>query len=249
MKKIISLVMALYMTLSLAVMGIPLHAAEEGNIIINGVDIGYAAGDYFTKIGKTCEDNNNINSEGEPCLSCHRRGGEFDCILTTDESCNCMRYWPTGKKDTCEVDLGASQCKGYAHYCQWKVYGSFAYGTSANFEDLTGAIYKSDLTGAVLKEKLIHCSPATHIRTYYLNAGHSMIIISADENGVIVTDCNNKSRDCHVEKRTLTWDDLAAELNKRGGIGFAYSYINTWKDQYCDPHPGHRLRSRLRQLL
>ena len=45
MKKIISLVMALCMTLSLAVMGIPLHAAEEGNIIINGVDIGYAAGD------------------------------------------------------------------------------------------------------------------------------------------------------------------------------------------------------------
>ena len=68
-----------------------MRTQAASNIFINGVDIGYADGDYFTKNGKSCADD--YWSSG----SCHNNGV---CVESTHAHCNCMRYWPTGVKST-----------------------------------------------------------------------------------------------------------------------------------------------------
>ena len=233
-RRLFSLVLACCLIVSLFPMLIN-TAEAAGTIVINGVDIGYADKNvlpqkgYFTKNGSTCKDYNNYHKVNEKDTlkdTCHSRNG-YDCVKTTDPSCNCMRYWPTGVKGTHQVDLEASQCLGYAHYCQWKVYGTF---DSSSFVDLTGTLNASSCTGAVLKSKLMNCAPATHIRTRKVSKpegkghAHSICIISTSDSGVRITDCN-KDGSCGIRDVTITWDALANEVKPYGGI----AYANSWK--------------------
>ena len=98
-KRFISLVLTLVMVLGTIPMSATV-AEAAGNIVINGVDIGYASGSFFTKSGQSCYDYDNYDINGKSCSRCHKRAG-YDCTKTTDPSCNCMRYWPTGVKSTC----------------------------------------------------------------------------------------------------------------------------------------------------
>ena len=203
MKRVLSVVLAI----ALLAIAIPMQAvtvSAASNIVINGVDIGYADGSYFTKNGKacTCHDDNSVN-----------------CVKTPS-GCNCMRYWPTGSDSTDQVDLAAVQCFGYARYCQWKVYGCYDGQAPSKFSNITGAISKDNSTVSVLKSKLLGCAPATHLR---MNKTHSISIISATEAGVSYTDCNIIGA-CQIRLETLSWTDFAKFVANRNGVEYAYAW-------------------------
>ena len=164
-KKVLSLVLALAMVLPLC----PVFEADAAsNIVIAGVDIGYAVGDFFTKNGKSCATTAYSNG------TCHGHG---ICITNTDSRCNCLRYWPSKEKQ--QVDLGGTQCFGFARFCQWKVYG-YHDGSSGKYTDISGQI--SNCTASTLKSKLLNCAPATHIRTG--DDGHSMSVVSTSNTNI-----------------------------------------------------------------
>ena len=202
---------------------LPAEVSAADNIVIAGVDIGYADGSFFTKNGKTCKDNNNYNINGVAKASCHGRAG-YSCANSTDPSCNCMRYWPTGYKETCQIDLRGTQCFGFARYCQWKVYGTYDGNSPSAFMDLTGVITESQCTGENLKQKLLGCAPATHLRSRSSQRGvHSISIISTSDSGVVYVDCNTDGG-CVVRRFTVSWEELAQFLRRYGGVDYAYSY-------------------------
>ncbi len=208
-KRMLSVVLTAVMVVGMIpIVSLPVSAAT--NIIINGVDIGYAPGEYFAKDRiKAC--------------TCHSVGG---CTDYNGPSCNCMRYWPS--RDNCQVDLLGVQCLGFAHYCQWRVYGYFWYNDSYHvgndkFTDLTdGGISKSDCTAYNLKSKLLGCSPATHVRTSD-TGNHSVIIVYATDWGVRRAQANVGGR-CLISVDDLSWEELASEMKGYGGIKRAMSY-------------------------
>ena len=202
---------------------IPAEVSAADNIVIAGVDIGYADGDFFTKNGKTCKDNNNYNIDGAAKASCHGRKG-YSCSVSTDPSCNCMRYWPTGYKETCQIDLRGTQCYGFARYCQWKLYGTYDGNSPNAFVDLTGVITESQCTAETLKQKLMDCAPATHLRSRSSGRGeHSVSIVSTSDAGVVYVDCNTDGG-CVVRRFTVSWEELAKFMGSYGGVAYAYSY-------------------------
>ena len=209
-RRVLSLLMALCLCLTM-LPTISMKANAASNIVINGIDIGYANGGYFTKNGGPCT--STYFSSGR----CHKNGV---CDAASSSLCNCMRYWPTGSPSTCQVDLLASQCFGFARYCQWKVYGYHDGNSSSKFTDLTGRVSAANCTGSYLKSKLLNCAPATHLRTG--DGGHSIAIVSATDYGVNLADCNNDGY-CKVRAWTYSWDQLASYLSGRGGLSYANS--------------------------
>ena len=202
---------------------IPAEVSATGNIVIAGVDIGYADGDFFTKNGQSCKDNNNYNIDGVAKASCHGRKG-YSCSVSTDPSCNCMRYWPTGYKETCQIDLRGTQCYGFARYCQWKLYGTYDGNSPHLFTDLTGVITESQCTAENLKQKLMGCAPATHLRSRSSGRGvHSVSIVSTSDSGVVYVDCNTDGG-CVVRRFSVSWEELAKFMRSYGGVEHAYSY-------------------------
>ncbi|MBP3320996.1 MAG: RICIN domain-containing protein [Clostridia bacterium] len=217
-KKAISLCLALMMVVTLVPLTV-VQTEAASNIVISGVDIGYANGDYFTKNGSTCKDYNNYDKEEKIAYErCHKRPG-YDCSKTTDPSCNCMRYWPTGNESTCQVNLLGSQCLGFARYCQWRVYGSFATEASNIYSDLTGAISKSDCTASNLKSKLLGCAPATHVR---MPSPHSISVLATSDSSITFADCNSDGC-CKIRVVTWDWDTFATYVKGKGGITYTYS--------------------------
>lgn len=216
MKKRILSVFLVMVLLAVSLPNFFINVSAASNIIINGVDIGYAHGGYFTKNGKSCS--NSYWSNGR----CHKNGV---CTSATHSQCNCMRYWPTGSPSTCKVDLLASQCFGYARYCQYIVYGYHDGSSSSYFTNISGTISSSNCTASVLKSKLLNCPPATHVRTASSGKGyeHSISIISTNSSGVVFTDCNSNGY-CIIRKVSYTWEELASYLKGYGGI----AYANGW---------------------
>lgn len=241
-KRILSLVLALCLCLTM-LPEVTMQAEAASNIVINGVDIGYANGSYFTKNGRACTSTYFSNGR------CHKNGV---CDDASSSKCNCMRYWPTGSPSTCQVDLLASQCFGFARYCQWRVYGYHDGNSSGKFTDLTGKVSASNCTATYLKSKLLNCAPATHLRTG--DGGHSISIVSATDYGVNLTDCNSDGY-CKVRYWTYSWAQLATYLSGRGGLSYAKSAnegagavhtTHTYTGSYHDaahPHKAYQMCS------
>lgn len=180
-------------------------------IVINGVDIGYWDGSYFTKDGNSCA------NDYWPNGRCHNNNV---CTTGVHEQCNCMRYWPTGDPATCQVDLLGAQCLSYARYCQWRAYGVFAIGATEIFGDLTGVMEKADCTPEALKEKLLDCPPATHLR---MRGTHSVSILSTSDTGLTYTECNTDGY-CRVDLVSSTWELFSAYVQRKNGIAYTYAY-------------------------
>ena len=214
-KRIASLFTSLLMIVSLMVVMPTMSVSAANNIIIAGIDIGYSNGSYFTKNGKSCATMSGYWSNGR----CHKNGV---CDSATSYKCNCMRYYPTGNPNTCQVDLKASQCWGFARYCEWKVYG-FHDGLSASKSKTTvGKTNANSCTESYIKSKFYNIAVASHLRTG--DGGHSLSIISTDESGVIWVDCNSDGY-CKVIVHNQTWAQFANYLKGRSGISYVYSFI------------------------
>lgn len=186
------------------------EAAE--NITINGIDIGYGDGNYFTKSGKSCK--NNYWSNGR----CHKNGV---CTAATHSQCNCLRIVTVNGK---KIDLCASQCFGFARYCQLIVYGTFDALTPSKFRTIAGI---TSVTANNIREALQDAAPGTHVRTKTTKKGygHSFVIISVSSTGVIICEAN-KDGYCRISTASYTWQGLATYLNSYGGMDYATSYKN-----------------------
>lgn len=189
-----------------------IQAFAASNIVINGVDIGYAPGQYFTKSGDSCK----AAYPGKPSgwTRCHNQPGH-DCT-NSDEVCNCMRYWPTGRKEDCQVDLKAVQCFGFVRYCQWKVYGTYDAQGGYTFVK-TGLSHDE----ANLKRLLYGCAPATHIRIQ----SHSYCVVSTSESGATIAECNTLGT-CNITLKTYTWSQLSNDINSGHGANGHIEYIS-----------------------
>ena len=227
-KRIASLFTSLLMIVSLMVVMPTMSVSAANNIIIAGIDIGYSNGSYFTKNGKSCATMSGYWSNGR----CHKNGV---CDSATSYKCNCMRYYPTGDPNTCQVDLKASQCWGFARYCEWKVYG-FHDGLSASkFKTTVGKTNANSCTESYIKSKFYNIAVASHLRTG--DGGHSLSIISTDESGVIWADCNSDGY-CKVIVHNQTWAQFANYLKGRSGISYVYSFIGGKGSAEASSKPG-----------
>jgi len=227
MKNAYKKVLVWFLTVILIMCMVPVASfkvSATNNFVINGVDIGYSSGSYFTKNGKSCKDNDNYNSAGQLCERCHKRGKGYDCTRTTDASCNCMRYWPTGLASTCQVDLKASQCFGFVRYCQWKAFGVFDSNNPSYFTDISGTIYTNNCTPEKLKSVYMDCAPATHVRmANSSNAFHSIAIIETNSNGLVFIDCNSDNA-CKVLAHNMTWEEFSSYVKGYSGITYSNAY-------------------------
>jgi len=228
-KRLLSFLLAVLMVFGTVISTLPAIEVEAANIVIGNVDIGYSNNSFFTKNGQSCKDNNNVNINGVAKASCHNRTG-YNCVNTTDPSCNCMRYWPTGVASTCQVDLLSSQCFGFVRYCQWKVYGTFDQISSSFVKNTVN----SSCSAEKLKSMLLNCAPATHIRTLSSEKGygHSICVVSTNNDGLTFADCNSDGG-CKVRVATYSWAELANFLNGYGGV----EYITSSSSVPVPPNP------------
>ena len=167
----------------------------SNNITIAGVDMGYSDGSYFSKNGSACK--------------CHGRG---TCGEAPD--CNCI------------VVSGTSQCYGWSMWVENKLFGYNEISKSSNFT--TVVTNYSNCTGSGIYNKLNgKIGSGTHIRTLSSKKGysHSVSVISYDQNGIDITDCNHSGK-CQVDVRHYTWDGFANFMNGYGGISFVKACKN-----------------------
>lgn len=157
----------------------------------------YMPGSFFSKNGKAC--------------TCHY-DPNIDCIASIN-GCNCMRYWPTGIEETCEIDLLGAQCFAFARFIFYKCFGFidhsfFSKGRYYN----AGSIPPGAVTTGSAKELLTKAKTGAHVR---LTRGHSVSILTMDEEHIVVYHCNAggdgiETQPCIVSTRTFTWEEFAS---------------------------------------
>lgn len=165
------------------------EAAEKSTLsLTDGLPLAeYPLGSYFTKNGRRC--------------TCHNAG---NCI-SSGSRCNCMRFWPTGRYATCEIDLLGVQCIGFARFCQYRLFGFIDYADTANrYYNVLGSSLKAGNWSAADAEKYIkQAGVGGHIRI----STHSIVLLSISDTGFVTYECNGKASgsECLVFSRTFTW--------------------------------------------
>ncbi len=162
----------------------------------------YMPGTYFTK-------------NGGPC-TCH---GSGNCIASTG-NCNCMRYYPTGVRETCEVDLYAAQCYAFARLVFWRCFGFIDHSMNASLYYNVGSISSGNVTAETVKALLMKAAPGAHVR---LSAGHSVSILSLADDHITIYHANAggdgvAQSPCVVSTKRYTWEQFAVFASR--GIEF-----------------------------
>ncbi len=152
-------------------------------------------GTFFTKNGKAC--------------TCHNTAANY-CIQSVG-NCNCMRYYPTGIKETCEIDLLGAQCFAFARMVFWKCFGFIDQPTYQSLYYNVGSLSSGAVTANSVKALLMKAAPGAHIR---ISAGHSFSILTMDEDFIVVYHGNAggdgvASASCVVSTRRYTWEQFA----------------------------------------
>ncbi len=168
-------------------------------------------GTYFTKDGLAC--------------TCH--GNPYVDHVASLEDCNCMRYYPTGVRETCEVDLLGAQCFAFSRLVFYKCFG-FIDHQQINEDLITnlGGLNAGDVTANTCRELLTKACSGAHIR---LRREHSMSVLTMDEDSITVYHANAGgdgvvSSPCVVSTRRLTWEEFADNWAYRG-----IAYVNVPK--------------------
>jgi len=171
-------------------------------------------GTYFSKNGKAC--------------TCHNTAATY-CIESVG-NCNCMRYYPTGVKSTCEVDLLGAQCFAFARMVFWKCFGFIDHSLNSSLYYSVGSLASGAVTENSVKALLMKAAPGAHVR---LSAGHSVSILTMDEDFIVIYHGNAggdgvKSSPCVVSTRRYTWEQFATAAAR--GIQYVnmpYNYPNS----------------------
>lgn len=171
--------------------------------VIDGVDIGYQAGEYFTDNGKACTD--------------HSTKGIHSYY--NEQACNCICTYD-GKS------LGAVQCFGFARYVQTKLYGVNSFNAPSRFEKVAGSyVAAGRLTETKLKELVTEAGVGAHLRTK--SGGHSMIITDITNEGFTIIQCNGSNNQeysgyyaCRIGTYIYTWDSYVNTTYGKRGLEF-----------------------------
>lgn len=191
------------------------YAYTDGYTLIGDVSIPFAEympGTYFTKNGTacTCHDNAAIN-----CVA----NGAY---------CNCMRYVTI---DGVQIDLLAVQCIGFARYCFYRLFGFIDHPQlSADLYYNAGTLSYGQVTATSVRQLFSALKPGAHIRFNLAASQHSVILLSQNESGFTVYQCNSGGNgipqsSCVISTKTYTWESFASYAYR--GIVFAnmpYNY-------------------------
>ncbi len=171
-------------------------------------------GTYFTKNGQAC--------------TCHNTSSNY-CIIS-EGNCNCMRYYPTGVRETCEIDLLGAQCFAFSRMVFWRCFGFIDHSNNSALYYSVGSLSSGGVTANSAKELLMQAAPGAHVR---LSVGHSMTILTMDEDFVVFYHGNAggdgvASSPCVVSTRRYTWEQFASAAAR--GIQYVnmpYEYPDT----------------------
>ena len=167
-------------------------------------------GSFFSKNGNAC--------------TCHHTSSTY-CIQS-EGNCNCMRYYPTGQKETCEVDLLGAQCFSFARMVFWTCFGFIDHTANQSLYYNVGTLSSGAVTANSVKNLLMKAAPGAHVR---LAAGHSISILTMDEDFIVIYHGNAGgdgvvSQPCVVSTRRYTWEQFATAAAK--GILYVNMPIN-----------------------
>lgn len=157
-------------------------------------------GTFFSKNGKAC--------------TCHNTASTY-CIQS-EGNCNCMRYYPTGKKETCEVDLLGAQCFAFARMVFWKCFGFIDHSMNQSLYYSVGSLSSGSVTANSVKALMMKARTGAHVR---LKAGHSVSVLTVDEDFIVIYHGNAGgdgvvSQPCIVSTRRYTWEQFATACAK-----------------------------------
>lgn len=166
-------------------------------------------GTFFSRNGKAC--------------TCH---DTVDCIAN-GSACNCMRYYPTGNKATCEVDLLGVQCFGFARLVFYKCFGFIDHSMNSSLYYSVGSLSRGSVTESSVKNLLMKAAPGAHVR---LSQGHSVSILTMDEDFIVIYHANAggdgvTTESCVISTRRYTWAQFATAAS--AGIDYVnmpYNY-------------------------
>ena len=143
------------------------------------------------------------STTGGPC-SCHHTGCDR---YPANSWCTCVHY---ANYNGGSVYMGATQCFGWARYCQLITYGSHEeWGAQSGYFQTR---YLGDLSTSSVKNAFLGCPPATHCRIGP-NA-HSISIMSTTADGVIYSEANFDGH-CQIRSVQTSWEGFAAYLRSR----------------------------------
>ncbi len=152
-------------------------------------------GTFFTKNGLEC--------------TCHNTSSSF-CIESV-AGCNCMRYYPTGIKETCEVDLLGAQCFAFARLVFYKCFGFIDHSMNESLYYSCGSLARGAVTANSIKTLMMKARPGAHVR---MSRGHSVSILTMDSDFIVVYHANAggdgvPEQRCVVSTRRYTWEQFA----------------------------------------
>lgn len=116
--------------------------------------------------------------------------------------------------------VGATQCYGFACYCEQKLYGSCWHTNSSHFPNVNGSVNVKP-NASTLKTLITKAGAGAHLRS---KNGHSMIIADVTSSGFTVIDAN-ANRNCKVELRTYTWNSYLSSYFGKSGIRFIEIHV------------------------
>lgn len=183
-----------------------------------GVSLAAASGDYsgpYVQVGEITLPLENhmpgtyFSKNGQAC-TCHNTSSTY-CIQSVG-NCNCMRYYPTGQKSTCEIDLLGAQCFAFARMIFWKCFGFIDHSMNESLYYSVGSLSSGAVTANSVKSLLMKAAPGAHVR---LAAGHSVSILTMDEDFIVIYHGNAGgdgvvSSPCVVSTRRYTWEQFAS---------------------------------------
>ncbi len=154
-------------------------------------------GTFFSKNGKAC--------------TCHNNPTNSTYCIQSVGNCNCMRFYPTGYQETCEIDLLGGQCFAFARMIFWKCFGFIDHSMNESLYYSVGSLGSGAVTAKNVKNLLMKAAPGAHVR---LAAGHSVSILTMDEDFIVIYHGNAGgdgviSQPCIVSTRRYTWEQFA----------------------------------------
>lgn len=192
MKKIVKVIVAALCvtTVVLGMEAIPSHAAS--NLKINGTDIGYAAGQYFSETGKACK--------------CHKKG---ICV-------------PKRKGCTCKHVNGTAQCYAFALWCENKMFGYNDKSKPKNFKNIGSAskLSTSKLKKLINSAPIgSHIRTGGNAHSMILMSKNTKGFTVAQANGGNNKEYKKYSA-CRIGTATYTWKSYVNSSYGKRGIKF-----------------------------
>lgn len=159
-------------------------------------------GTFFSKNGRAC--------------TCHNTSSNY-CILSVG-NCNCMRYYPTGYSETCEIDLLGAQCFAFARMVFYTCFGFIDHPMNQSLYYNVGGLSSGAVTANSVKALFQKAGTGAHVR---LSAGHSVSILTMDEDFIVIYHGNAggngvTAQPCIVSTRRYTWAEFAAGAAAKG---------------------------------